>query len=58
MEVSISMVGLGFAMIGLGILFLVICFRPMDSDIIAFSHESHRVRQLQWVLQHLRARRM
>ena len=57
MEVPPSMVGIGFAMISLGIVLLLVCFRPIDSEIIKFSHESRRARQLRHLLQHLRARK-
>ena len=46
MEASIVMITYGFFMISLGIILLVIYSRNVDLDLIKFSHESHKARQL------------
>ena len=46
MEASIGMITYGLFMISLGIMLLVIYSRNVDLDVIKFSHESHKARQL------------
>ncbi len=49
MEVSIVTITYGFFMISLGLIMLFIYSRNVDLDVIRFSHESHKARQL-WLL--------
>ncbi len=46
MEVSIVTITYGFFMISLGLIMLFIYSRNVDLDVIRFSHESHKARQL------------
>ncbi len=46
MEVSIVTITYGFFMISLGLIMLFIYSRNVDLDLIRFSHELHKARQL------------
>ena len=46
MEVSVVTIAYGFFMISFGITMLIIYSRYVDLDVIKFSHESHKARQL------------
>jgi hypothetical protein len=56
MEVPIVTITYGFFMISLGVTMLFLYRRHVDSDVIRFSHESHKARQLWRLLrsQHIR----
>ena len=58
MEVSIISIAYGFIMIILGLTMLFLYSRHVDSDVIKFSHESHKARQLWRLLRSQYTRRM
>ncbi len=58
MGASIVMITYGLFMISLGIILLVIYSRNVDLDVIKFSHESHKARQLWRLLRSQYTRQM
>ena len=58
MEVSIVTITYGFFMISLGLIMLFIYSRNVDLNVIRFSHESHKARQLWRLLRSQYTRQM